>query len=208
MRTIVTALAATARLAVPLLGLALVASPALAAEAGEEPSLLAVDIPTVVTAIVTFVVLLIVLAKTAWKPILQGLQKREDTIRKALDEAAAASERAKALVLEYEQKIAHARDEARAIAEEAKRDADTVKRSIEETAQRTAEETRERAQREIAQARDKAYEEILRDVAFIATEAAGRIVRERLDAAAHTRLVDEVVAEFRTDRKRAAGSRT
>ena len=66
------------------------ASPAFAADDGEKANLdifAQVNLPAILTSLGVFIVLLIILSKTAWKPILAGLQQREDTIRKALDDA-------------------------------------------------------------------------------------------------------------------------
>jgi hypothetical protein len=53
---------------------------------------------TIGVSIGVFLLLLVVLGKFAWKPILAGLQQREDTIRQALDDAEEAHNRAKALI--------------------------------------------------------------------------------------------------------------
>jgi F-type H+-transporting ATPase subunit b len=163
---------------------------------GESRSPVVLDLTQAIPALVVFALLLVVLAKTAWKPLLKGLQAREETIRKAVDDAAAASEKAKALVAQYEAKLEAARAEAQQVVEEGRRDGEALRRRIEEDAHRAVEETKQRATREIEQAQAKAFDEVLRDVAVIATEAASRIVRKTLPAAAHQELVDEVVREF------------
>jgi F-type H+-transporting ATPase subunit b len=183
------------------------AVPALAADEAhaEQPSLLSVDWVLTAVTLAIFLILLVVLTKTAWKPILSGLQKREDTIRQALDEAAAASAKAKGLMADYEQRLAKASEEAQAIVENGRKDGEELRARIKQDAEKSAEETLARARREIDQAAHKAYDDILRDVAGIATEAASRIVRKHLDAEGHARLVDEVVKDFSANRTRAAG---
>jgi F-type H+-transporting ATPase subunit b len=158
------------------------------------------DPVNIFTSIGVFLILLIVLTKTAWKPILNGLQQREETIKKALDDAEAAHQKAKALIAEYEAKIDHARDEAQAIFEEARRDAAGIRSDIEQEARKRADETIERAQREIDQRMTKAWDGLVRDAAAIATQAAGQIVGEELSADGHSRLVAGVVSRFSTSR--------
>ena len=169
------------------------------AEAGEEggmPPFLKPDPAAIVTAIVTFVVLLLVLSKLAWKPILNGLQQREATIQKAVDDAQKANEEARALVADYESKLDHAKEEAQAIADEARRDAEEVRRRIEEDAKSQAEATTARALKEIDQAKHSAMDTILKDVTAIATEAASRILRKEITPETNAALVDEVVNDF------------
>jgi F-type H+-transporting ATPase subunit b len=186
---------------IPLL-LIISVTPAFAAdvEKGEKPGLMSIDLASTVIAIVVFIVLLVVLAKFAWGPILAGLKAREATIQKAVDDAQAASEKAQAVMKEYEGKLAHAADEARAILEEAKRDAQALKAQIETDAKATAEATTQRAVREIEQARATAWDGLVRDAARLATETAGRIVHKNLDGAGHAGLVNDVVAQIQAAR--------
>lgn len=179
------------------------ASPAFAAEEGEKANLdifAQVNLPTILTSLGVFVVLLIILSKTAWKPILEGLQKREDTIRKALDDAEEAHVKAKALISEYEAKIDKAREEAQEIFAEARRDAEDIRAQIEADARQRADESIERAKREIDQASAKAWDSLVRDAAAMATEAAGRIIDRQLTPEGHAEIVAGVVSEFSAKR--------
>jgi F-type H+-transporting ATPase subunit b len=150
------------------------------------------------TSIAIFLLVLVVLAKTAWKPILNGLQKREETIKKALDDAKAAHEQAKALITEYEAKIDKAREEAQAIFDETRRDAQEIRAGIEEDARKSAEETIARSAREIEQQHAKAWDKLVREAAAIAGEAAKRIIQKELSPEGHAEIVASVVSEFTT----------
>lgn len=179
----------------PLL-LVLAAVPAYAAEAGEHAkSPVELDFLTIGMSIAVFVVLLLVLTKYAWRPILDGLKARESTIQKAVDDAQVASEKAQSIMREYEGKLATAADEARAILEEGRKDAVALKATIEADARKAAEETGARAVRDIEQARATAWDSLVRDTARLATDAAAKIIRKNLDAQGHAALVDEVIAE-------------
>jgi F-type H+-transporting ATPase subunit b len=159
-----------------------------------------IDPFAVAMALGTFLLLLLVLTKFAWKPILAGLKQREQTIRKAVDDAQAASAKAQATMQEYEGRLARAGDEAKAILEEAKRDALALKASIEADAKQSAEATAQRAVREIEQARVTAWDGLVKDAARLATETASRIVGKQLDGAGHAQLVDQVVTQIQTAR--------
>ena len=167
-----------------------------AEEGGGGGALLNVDIWTVVTSLVVFVLLLFVLSKTAWNPILQGLQRREAAIKKALDDAQEAHTKAKELIAEYEGRIQNAREEAQDIFDEARRDAQDIRANIETEARKRADETIERARREIDQLTAKAWDGLVNNAANIATEAASRIIRKDLTDEGHAGLVSEVVSEF------------
>ena len=185
--------------------LGLLASPALAAEPAEAgggvgDKLLKIEPVTVVLTILVFVLLLIVLSKTAWKPILGALKKREETIAKALDDAKAANERALEKIAEYESRIQNAKDEAQAIADEARKDAEDIKARIQQEAQQEADASVERAKREISQLTAKAWDTMVRDAAALSTEAASKIIGQGLDDTGHAQIVAGVVADFAAKR--------
>lgn len=179
--------------------LAAAATPAWAAEEGGR-GLMDISLAEVIAAAVTFLVLLVLLAKLAWKPILNGLQQREATIKKALDDAQKANEEALALLAQYEGKMDEARSDAQKIADAARKEADVARRRIEQEAVQRAEETLERSLREIEQAKETALDDILKEVGDIATEAASRIVRRELSPADNERLVDDVVKDYARSR--------
>lgn len=192
MRTLIQSVAMVALLTV------VTALPAWAADAEEGGLDLAAQLswPTIIVSITVFVILLIVLSKTAWKPILAGLQKREETIKQALDDAQDAHEKAKALIAEYESKIDQARDEGQAILEEARKDGQDLRAQIEDDAGKRADETVERSKREVEQVFAKAWESLVKDAADVATQAASQIIEQQLTPEGHAAIVSGVVNEL------------
>jgi F-type H+-transporting ATPase subunit b len=192
-----------------VLAVVLAAGPALAAEAGEhgKPNLLSIDVVVAVATIVVFLLLLFVLTKTAWKPILEGLQAREEAIRASVEGAERANAEAKRIREEFEGRLHAAADEARKIVEEGRKDAEALRAKIEADASAEAEARRERALKDIELARDAALKELHERVAVLATEVAGKIVEERLDPARHRKLVDDAVASYEASRRGAPGAR-
>ena len=146
--------------------------------------------------IVVFVVLLIILRGAAFKPILGALQKREDFIRDSLEQAKNDREEAEARLKEYTDKLQAAREEATSLVEEGRRDADVVKRKIEEDARKEADARVERARREIGLATDTAVKELYTLSAKLATDAASRIIRKELSPHDHERLIAESIEEL------------
>jgi F-type H+-transporting ATPase subunit b len=187
---------------VALLALAAGAPIALAAEAEHKPDLLHIDVPVLVATIVVFLVVLFVLSKTAWGPILRGLKAREDAIRASVEGAERANAEAARLRGELEVRMQAAAEEARKIVEEGRKDAESLRAKIEADAAGEAEQRRQRALRDIELARDAALKELHERVAVVATDVAGRILEERLDPAKHKRLVDDAVASYERSRDR------
>ena len=171
---------------------------ALAAEGhGEEkPSLFGGDLGNAIWTLVIFFLLLVVLAKFAWKPLLTALQDREKFIRESLDSAKRDREAAEARLKEYEQRLAKAREEAGAVIDEARRDAENVKRRLEDEARRSAEDIANRATREIGVARDTALKELYEKSAAMAMEMAGQVLQRQLTPEDHQRLVRDALSKL------------
>ncbi len=180
-----------------------VASAAYAADAphdshGGEPKspLLSFDPGTAVWSIIVFVLLLVVLKKTAWTPILNGLQAREKFINESLANARREREEAEKLLKQYTERIEQARLEATAIVEEGKRDAEAVKRRIEDDSKKAADDMLARAKKDIAVARDDAIKGLYERTLDLASDVAAKIVRKQLTPADHKALLDESLSEM------------
>lgn len=146
--------------------------------------------------IAIFVMLLLVLRKFAFKPIVEGLAKREKFIRDSVEAAQRAREQADARMREYEARLAAARAEATAIVEEGRRDAEQLRRRIEEEARTAGEAMIERARREIGLARDTALKAIYDQAAELATSLAATVLKRKLSPEEHQRLMGEALREL------------
>lgn len=163
---------------------------------GDSVSLFAGDFGNAIWTLVIFGLLLIVLGKFAWGPILSALQKREAFIRDSLSQAKQDRLDAEARLKELEQRLSLAREEASGIVEEGRRDAEVVKRKIEADARKEADVMIGQAKREIGLARDGAVKELYGLTARLATEVASRIIGKEIDAAGHERLINESIEEL------------
>ena len=176
-----------------LAALLAMAAPALAAEAEASPNLFAGDLGNAFWTTLIFVLLLVVLGKYAWGPILSTLQTRESFIHEALAKAKADRDEAEARLKQYEERLAGARAEATAIVEEGRRDADAVRRRIEATAKAEADKMVDRAKREIHVATVTATRELYELSARIATKMAAQVLGRELSPADHERLMSEAI---------------
>lgn len=143
-----------------------------------------------------FLALLALLTKFAWKPIMQGLEKREDGIARQIAETKASNEEAKRMLASYERRLSEASEEVRGMLEEARRDADTTRQSIVAEARKSAEEELARATREIKLAKDDALSQIAEKAGHLAVEVAGKFLRDKLGHDDQARLVRDSVASL------------
>ena len=100
----------------------------IAAGASKPPLQFRID--TLIFSLVIFAILIFVLLKYAWKPIMEGLDKREKSISGDIEGARVANEQAQAKLTAYEEKLAAAHDEAAAVIAESKKDAILAKEKI------------------------------------------------------------------------------
>ena len=145
---------------------------------------------------IVFLLLLVVLRKFAWGPIMQALERREQNIAEHISQAERNHEQARLMLTEYEQRLANAANEVRELMDEARRDAEHTKQSILAEARQGAEAEKARALREIEAAGDAAMESLAKRSAELAVELAGRIVQSQLNQADHARLIEEAMAKF------------
>jgi F-type H+-transporting ATPase subunit b len=147
---------------------------------------------------VIFLGLLGLLTKFAWKPIMDGLDKREQGIADMIASTQGANEDAKRMLASYERRLAEATDEVRGMLDEARRDADTTRQAIVAEARKAADEEQARARREIGLAKDDALAQIADRAADLAVEVAGKFLREKLGRDDQARLVRDSVASIGT----------
>ncbi len=161
-----------------------------------EPSPLTVDIDLAIFTVLIFALLLAVLWKFAWGPISQALDLREKKIADNIAAAEQCNVEAKRLLGEYEAKLAAAREEVRGIIDEARRDAEHAGQEILTKARADAQAETQRGKHEIETATAQALDELSRTSANLAVDLAGRIVKSKLTAADHTRLIEDALASF------------
>ncbi|MBM4000338.1 MAG: F0F1 ATP synthase subunit B [Planctomycetes bacterium] len=143
-----------------------------------------------------FFLLLVIVGKLGWKPIMSGLQKREEAIAARIEEAERAADAARQRLREYEAKLAVAGDAARAILAQAQKDAEKTTGRMIADAEEAAQRERSRATAEIDAARSAALDDIATRSVDLAVLMANRIVRKNLTAADHKALISETLEQF------------
>jgi len=143
--------------------------------------------------LITFLGLLFLLTKFAWKPILGSVEAREKRIDDAISQAERDRKQAEAVLAEYREQVKNVAAEVAALKETGRQEADAIARDIRARADADAQQRVERAVREIAQAQAQAIEELRREAVGLGMAIATRIVGRSLDGADQQRLALEVV---------------
>jgi F-type H+-transporting ATPase subunit b len=144
-----------------------------------------------------FLLLLFILSKFAWKPMLEALRKREETIRGAVEEAKHARAETERVRNEFQAEMNKAYAEIPKIMDEARRDAQVLADEMRAKATADIQAERQRLRREIETARDQALKELQDHAANLATLISAKALGRAVSVEDHRRLVDEALVELR-----------
>jgi F-type H+-transporting ATPase subunit b len=150
---------------------------------------------SVLWTIITFLVIVWLVGKFGWKPILSGLKSREDSIRNDLETAKSEREKAMALLKEYEASIAGAKKDAADIIQKAQESAAQIKeQGVLETKETTLKMI-ERAKSEIDRETEAARGELKEYVAELTARATSKLLNKTIDAKQHEELIRDAMKE-------------
>src|SRR5512144_3220924 len=149
---------------------------------------------------ITFLVLLFVLGKFAWGPIVKMLAERERTIRDAIESAKKERLEAERLLSDQKQALAGAQREAAELARKNQQEVEALRQELTARARKEADELVATARQQIAEELSKARAELKAQVADLAIDAAGRLVKASLDDKAQRQLVEEYIAQLPANR--------
>ena len=173
------------------------ATPALAfaEESAVGPDILIPKPAELIPALIAFVIILLVLAKLVWPPVLEMMEKRQQKIQDDLDAAQRSKIQAAEEAKSYEAKILEAHHEADAIVAKAKKEAEEVRSAVLAKAQREAADI-------IAKARHKAMIELSSSVVDLSVEIASKIIGNDLSVEEQRKLAEKYLAEVGTPDER------
>ena len=149
---------------------------------------------TIIWTIVTFLVVLVVLRATVWRPLLSALDERERRISDALEEAERSRKEAQLRIAEHQQKLQGADAEAREIIRLAREAAEKVEQEIVSSARQEAQRTTEQARRAIESEKQAAIAELRKETADLAVKAAGALIEANLDDERNRKLGEDLIA--------------
>jgi len=153
------------------------------------------EFPKFLWQVVNFLILLFLLKKFAYKPILDMLDERKKSIEDAINNAETAKNEAEKMRKEYETRLAEAKQEAQEIMAKATKLGEEMKREIVDNAQSEATKAIQKAQEEINREKDQAIAALRDEVAVLAVMAAGQVLGKAISVEDHEKLVKEFVSE-------------
>lgn len=146
--------------------------------------------------LVNFLLVLLVLWKFAYKPIMKMLEEREQKIAKSVADAEAIEQRMKEFTAEREAMMNAARKEAQDIIVTAMTQSDERKAEMIDAAKREVERVIAKGKQQLIQDKEAMLHEVRKDMVDIAVKAAARIIHEGLDPKKSQSLAEEVVRKM------------
>ena len=177
---------------VPLL---LAAAPALAQEAeGGSVNLLSPSGGLMFWTLIIFVLLLLLLSRFAFPPILGAVEARERSLQEAIEGAKADRDAAAALMAQQRADLERARGEAQQLIADGRAAGEKLRAEMLEQTRVQQQELLERARKEIGAERERAIQELRREAVDLAIAGASRVIEQNLDDAANRQLIDRFLA--------------
>jgi F-type H+-transporting ATPase subunit b len=146
--------------------------------------------------LLVFGLTMVLLARLAFPRISEALERRQKSIEESIDTAQRTREQADELLAEYRERLQEARGQADEIVQRARETAEGHERESREQARELAAEATKRVERDIEAAKQRALQEIRREVADLTIMATEKVTRKALDAADQRRLVEEALDEL------------
>ncbi len=142
-----------------------------------------------------FLILLALLKKFAWGPLMGVMKKREEYIANEIKAAEQSRSEAKNLLEEQRKLLKEAREQAQQMIENAKKQGEAQREEIISLAREEAERMKEQARMEIEQQRDKAVSAIREQVAALSVMIASKVIEKELTLEDQEKLINEYIKE-------------
>lgn len=160
---------------------------------GEKGGLLDINPGLIFWTIITFLILLFILKRTAWKPILQALAEREENIRASLEKAEQARREAELILQENSRRLAEAEEQVKKIINEGREYSNKLRAEILEKANQEAKRMIDLAQQEIERKKEEALDELRDVVSELSIQAAEKILEKSIDKEENKKIVEKLI---------------
>ena len=151
---------------------------------------------TILAQMLNFFILVWILARFAYKPLVSMMQERNECIAKDLADAQAARNEAEQFKADYAAQIANARQEAQQIVEKAVQQAEATTREQLAAAREQIEREKERARQDIVNERDRAMNNLRNEVISLSVAMATKVVAKDMDSETNTKLIEDAIAKL------------
>ena len=151
---------------------------------------------TILAQMLNFFILVWLLARFAYIPLLDMMTERKERIAKDLEAAEQARAEAETFKADYAAQISNARVEAQQIVEKAIQEAENTTREQLATAREQIEQEKNRARQDIAIERDRAMNSLRNEVVSLSVAMAGKVVAKDMNSETNTKLIEDAIRQL------------
>jgi F-type H+-transporting ATPase subunit b len=159
-------------------------------------ALMQIDPGVILWTLIIFSILVVLLGKLAWKPILRMVSERETRIRESIEKADAAKNEAARLLAEQKAFALQAREETSLMLKSAREEAAKAQSELTAKAHTEAEALLERARRQMDEESTRAVETLRKEAVDLALAAASHLLEKSMDQESHRLLVQRTIEQL------------
>ena len=159
-------------------------------------SLVDINPGLIVWTAVTFLLLLFILKKVAWKPILSALDQRENAIRESLEKAEKAKDEAQRILNENQTNLSKAEEESKKIIEQGRIYAEKLKDQMLKDSKEQSQKLLGEAAAEIERKKEAAFGELKSQIADLVIQTTEKVLGETVDKNIHKKIADKYINEI------------
>ena len=154
---------------------------------------LGINLPGLITQVISFLILLFVLSKLLYKPVIKMLDDRADRIKESLSAAEKAKEDAASSAEKIEKELISARQEGQKIIDQAKQFSEDFKEKERSKALEEIENLIEKSKIDLEKETRVAINELRKNFSSLVLEAAEKVVNKEIDDNTHNKLIEKVL---------------
>jgi len=159
-------------------------------------NLLNPDIGLMVWTVVTFLCLVFLLGRFAWKPLLAAIEERERRLRNDISAAAQAKESAESLKQQYERQLVQIETRAQEMLAQAQKDGQTIQADLLKKAQDESRKLVEKTRLQLAEEQKELIRELRSEVSQVSMAIAGKVIQRTIDEKIQGELLDEAIEKL------------
>lgn len=144
----------------------------------------------------TFIALMILLRKVAWKPLVAMIEERDKAIAEGLRKAELAREEAERLLAEQKENMTKTHEEIREMLDNSKKMAENSKKEMISQAREEADKIMERGKADIERERQDAITKMKKDVSNLIVQAASKLIGVSMDEQKHKELIEDSIQKL------------
>ena len=154
-----------------------------------------INLPGLITQLISFAILVFLLTRFLYKPVVKLLDERAEKIKKGLSDAETASKGAEEAASRIEKELSQARLEGKKLVETAREASNQLREDEKEKISVEISQMMEKAKKEINSERDSAILELKNRFGELVVDAAGKVIEKEIDEKSHSELITKALEE-------------